>query len=411
MLRSGDSLLSLSRSTSIMLYKVDGIDQAKFRVPRQNQKSHGMDTLIRPALHVQGCWAHGFGFHFAVADQDLKKDTTTNLEVIARMSESIYQKHGGMPLTLTIIQDNCARECKNSLIIKVIGKWVIMKIHKHVWLTYPEKGHSHGTLDAVFGQATVKLGNSEFDDDEDVVKTLQGFLTDGSLEPGTDSNAVAYKLDQAAQWVEWADADFQCKCTGLVGPLAPHSFHICQRQDLSCDEVHAEKTSWPGAPPPHGGDLVVAIRSNMSDRKPFQVALMAPHQLVKRMRLGAEAQPKGIHERRPFTWSDRDKIILQAKKCFDKRAISQKTLTYLTEWCMGKRRQNSRPKEYGFLQHRWSDSSNDSEQLAPSAAIYLDPKWARKPRLITMTNDHQANEDESAEGEEDMPLQVVTDER
>ena len=104
MLRSGDSLLRLTRSTSIMLYKVDGIDQAKFRVPRQNQKSHGMDTLIRPALHVQGCWAHGFGFHFAVADQDLKKDTTTNVEVIARMSESIYRKHGGMPLTLTIIQ-------------------------------------------------------------------------------------------------------------------------------------------------------------------------------------------------------------------------------------------------------------------------------------------------------------------
>ena len=129
MLRSGSYLLRLSRSTSIMLYRIDGIDQAKFRVPRQNQKTHALDSLIRPALHVQGCWANAFGFHFAVADPDLKKDTTTNIEVIARMSESIYKKHGGLPLTLVLLQDNTCRECKNQLILKVVAKWVILEIH------------------------------------------------------------------------------------------------------------------------------------------------------------------------------------------------------------------------------------------------------------------------------------------
>ncbi len=412
MLRSGFFLLRLSRSTSAMLYRVDGIDQAKFRVPRQNQKTHAMDTLIRPALHVQGCWAHGFGFHFAVADPDLKKDTTTNVEVIARMSESIYHKHGGMPLTLIVIQDNTARECKNQKILKVVGKWVIVKIHKHVWLGYPEKGHSHGPLDAAYGQATVKLGNSEFDDDEEVVALLQGFLDNGYMELGTDTNAVAYKLDQAAKWVEWAEADLQCAISHITGPKAPHSFHLCLRQDLSCEELHAEATSWPGSPPPHGGDLVVALRSNMSDRKPFQVALLAPHQLVERLQRHAQAQPEGIHARRVFSFSDREKVVRQAKECYAKRAISKKTLDYLTEWAKGTRRQHKRPNEYGFLRQRWSENTaEDSEQLPQSAAIYQDPKWARATRPIRVSWDcDRYLQPEPVEDDGNAPLQIVTNE-
>ena len=412
MLRSGSSLLRLSRSTSIMLYRIDGIDQAKFRVPRQNQKTHALDGLIRPALHVQGCWANGFGFHFAAADPDLKKDTTTNIEVIARMSESIYCKHGGIPLTLVIIQDNTARECKNQNILKVVAKWVIMKIHKHIWLVYPEKGHSHGPLDAVYGQATVKLSNSEFDDDEDVVAHLQGFLDDGFLELGTDTNAVAYKLDQAAEWVAWAEVDLQCVCSNLTGPEAPHSFHVCLRQDLGSEDFQAEATAWPGAPPPHRGDLVVALRSNMSDRKAFQVALLAPHQLVERMQRCAQVQPKGIHLRRPFSFRDRDKVVRQAQKCYDKHAISTKTFDYLDQWCKGTLRQHKRPAEYGFLRHRWSENTAaESEKLAPSAAIYLDPKWARKPRPIRICSTYTADlQPEPVEDDGNAPLQIVTEE-
>ena len=102
-------LLSLSRSVSLMLMRVDGVDQAKFRVPRTNVKTHLTDKLIRPALHVQGCWAHGFGFHFAVSDADNRKDITTNVEAAARMLESIYKRHGALTYTLVLIQDNACR--------------------------------------------------------------------------------------------------------------------------------------------------------------------------------------------------------------------------------------------------------------------------------------------------------------
>jgi hypothetical protein len=77
---SGQLFGSLSKRLSSFVLRVDGVDQAKFRVPRVALKSHAFEKLLRPALHIQGAWCHGFGFHFAVADADSRKDTNNNIE-------------------------------------------------------------------------------------------------------------------------------------------------------------------------------------------------------------------------------------------------------------------------------------------------------------------------------------------
>ena len=83
---------------------------------------HVTDTLFRPTLHAQGCWAHGFGFHFAVADADAKNDTTTNAEVVARMYETMHKRHGALPYTSVLIQDNTCREFKHKKQLKDVRK-------------------------------------------------------------------------------------------------------------------------------------------------------------------------------------------------------------------------------------------------------------------------------------------------
>ena len=70
------------------------------------------------------------------------------------------------------------------------------------------------------------MGNTEFQDDEEVVQTLDKFLDEGSLEPGTSSNAFAYKLDEAAPWVEWAEDDMHFSCSSLTGPEAVSYTHL-----------------------------------------------------------------------------------------------------------------------------------------------------------------------------------------
>ena len=133
----GQLLNTLGRQLSHLVMRVDGLDQAKFRVPRALKKTHAFDKLIRPALHVQGAWAHGFGFHFAVADADCKKDTNNNVEVMTRMLEDILLKYGGLPKSLYLVQDNTSRECKNQKIVKFFLMLVSLNIFQSVELAFP----------------------------------------------------------------------------------------------------------------------------------------------------------------------------------------------------------------------------------------------------------------------------------
>ena len=59
MLDMGSLLNMLARQSSFWCIRVDGVDQAKFRVPRVLTNTHAFDKLIRPTLHVQGLGAKG----------------------------------------------------------------------------------------------------------------------------------------------------------------------------------------------------------------------------------------------------------------------------------------------------------------------------------------------------------------
>ena len=123
LLDSGQCMMELAMSASQICMAVDGMDQAKFRLPRVFVKTKCLDSLIRPALHVQGAWAHGFGYHLAVMDADMRHDSNNNVEVISNMLEQIYKGHKGLPMGLHLQQDNTSRECKNQKILKWPSNW------------------------------------------------------------------------------------------------------------------------------------------------------------------------------------------------------------------------------------------------------------------------------------------------
>ena len=90
-LQEGNLWLALTISTSVLTVIVDGMDQAKLRVPRLLVHSHAFERLPRPAFHVQGIWAHGAGYQLAVTDADVMKDTAANLEVLCRLLSDISE--------------------------------------------------------------------------------------------------------------------------------------------------------------------------------------------------------------------------------------------------------------------------------------------------------------------------------
>ena len=198
-LHEGHRWASTMLSASVLCIAVDGMDQAKFRVPRKLVLTHAFEKLLRPALHVQGIWAHGAGYALAVADADMKKDSAGNVEAIARMIDSLFARWQTSPLGLHLHHDNTSRECKNQKMLKFAIALVATGVFRWVTLGYLIIGHTHIGLDATYGQLTTKLSQVEFDDDMECVEYLNRFAAELGIDKHSRAHAIAYKLDEVAK--------------------------------------------------------------------------------------------------------------------------------------------------------------------------------------------------------------------
>lgn len=353
-LRFGHRFAALARSVSQCCLIADGMDQAKFRVPRVLQKTHALDKLLRPALHVQGAWCHGFGYHLAVADADMRKDTNNNVEVMARLLSQMYQSHRGLPLGLHIQQDNTSRECKNQLILRFACKLVALGVFQWVTLAYLVTGHTHENLDGSYGQLAVKIAALEFDDDRALISILLRLL--GQLGVDRDSRIAsqAYKLDEAADWAEWRD-ETDLIFSKVTGPEAPHWFRFCALRDLGGDgsaETDVPLPSLPGLPPPGPDDVVMVVKERMASPKVLQV--LRVFSAADRGRLNL-LQPRGLHPRRPDSGNAKEKVARVARELHTAGALADAAHDYLVGWAEGTRHREPRPNSYAFLRHRWQE--------------------------------------------------------
>ena len=112
-------MLTTSVASNTLCINIDGMDQSKFRVPRVGRISQPkmLQALFRPTLHVTGSWAHGHRLSLWVSDEDLRKDSTTQQEVLSRTLTDVYQRFGSLPMGCCLQQDNCYREGKNRHIV------------------------------------------------------------------------------------------------------------------------------------------------------------------------------------------------------------------------------------------------------------------------------------------------------
>ena len=340
---------------SVLLVRSDGLDQAKHKVPRVSTFSKAFTELVRPAMHVQMLWAHFHSFEFAISDPDLKKDSATHMDALSRFFSAIFDQHQCLPKHLIVILDNTSRDNKNSFMIRYFIKCKLLGIWESVYLAFPEKGHTHGPLDAVGGQAVTKCSNCTFHMAHQLVDVYQEFLDSANFEPGTFRKKV-WKHDVAADWREWAEEvplTFGC----LTGPQAPHGFRILFRKQLE-GVGDVQNTCWPDAPPPHPDDLVMAVHRYMSDEKPFQIALLVPARQVDALRRSVSVQPSGSHGRRHISLADREEMIRKTRTCFEKGGINEEARMFLTSWAQGTLRREPRPHEYSFLKHRFDQELN-----------------------------------------------------
>ena len=77
------------------------------------------------------------------------------------------------------------------MMLKFSVKLVALNCVERFTYLYPEKGHTHGPLDATFGQTCVKLSLEEVEDDMDDFDILDHFLKTSGLDAGTRAGAKA----------------------------------------------------------------------------------------------------------------------------------------------------------------------------------------------------------------------------
>ena len=372
--RDGYRWQASALSSSALTVIADGMDQAKFRVPRQLVHSHAFERLLRPALHVQGIWAHGAGYQLAVSDCDVMKDTAGNLEVLCRLLSDIYAEFGTLPLGLHLQQDNTSRECKNQKVLQFAIMLVAKRVFRWVCLSYLVTGHTHTGLDATFGQLATKLSSSEFSTDVDVVRLLGEFAKDLGVDKASQAAAKCYKLDEVAPWCDWA-SEIGVYFNNITGPDAPHYLRVCLRSDLgnAMPVPHASKAESAQEPsgavgdcPPQADDVVLVVKPRMHSLRVSQVIRVFPATL--RHRIFRRPEPEGLHPRREGGEKVKEKVARTARALCDEGVIDTAARDYLAQWAEGSRPRIPRPSSYPFLQHRWQREDELRGQSARAGA-------------------------------------------
>ena len=138
---------ALSIASSAMALAIDGMDQAKFKLPRvKGRQSKLFQRLFRPRLHVAASWVHGESISFAISDEDCKKDSSAQCELVSRAIDGVLTRAGGLPHGLAVQQDNTAREGKNQYFMSYLALLPALGAFRWVVASHLRPGHSDWTL-------------------------------------------------------------------------------------------------------------------------------------------------------------------------------------------------------------------------------------------------------------------------
>jgi hypothetical protein len=225
----------MSKASRVLHIRIDGMDQAKFRCPRNLDNSKGWEKLWRPTLHCVGVIVEGVLEAYYITDQDMKKDSNLELTVLSlaldKTLEMVLFKGISMPEHLSLTYDNTAREGKNQHMAKWMAWLVSTGCFRSVQDGNGQVGHTHNKLDQRFSVVANILAMQQ------VLQTPEDFLTviQQHVHPAGGRELLVKKLEAAWDW----QAFFAVANVALSGiaashtqPFVCHSKRFVRRQDV-----------------------------------------------------------------------------------------------------------------------------------------------------------------------------------
>jgi hypothetical protein len=146
---------------SVLCLTIDGMDQAKFRLPRNLALTKQFDKAWRPQEHCVAVLAAGLVDCFYLLQPDCGADSSMTSSLLSHtldiVQERLRERGRAMPLHLVIQVDNTARENRNQFVNKWAAWLMLRGLFRSVTFQFLPVGHTHINVDQKFSTIATKL--------------------------------------------------------------------------------------------------------------------------------------------------------------------------------------------------------------------------------------------------------------
>jgi len=327
-----------TQHSRILHLRIDGMDQAKFKCPRNLCDAKQWASLWRPTLHMVGCMVEGLLEIFFLTDQDVKKDSNMEMTCISLtldLAQQELQKRGlTMPEHLSLNWDNTAREGKNQHLAKYQAWLVSTGRFRSVQDGQGQVGHTHNKQDQRFSVvATILKGAAVLQTPEDFIDTISK-----NVNPPGNRQLVVSKLNASYDWRPFFEP-LAMSVTGIAAsvpnPDVCHSKRFILRADLDKLLPKGTEVEVPeifGKEPPDPADVFMLAKEFWSSDRLSQAPLLfLPKVVANRLAPGG-----------PVATMDRNRLSDEQLRQFRRTAAKAgeapwnlaRAEHYLNQWCL-----------------------------------------------------------------------------
>ena len=393
-------------ASSVVTVIQDGMDQAKLRLPKwgYSKLSKAATKLYRPATHLLASWIHGFRLYLYLSDEDLKKDSETQLEALCLSLQHLFDHGASLAMTLHLQQDNCPREGKNRYVLGFMLLLQVLGVFRYTVLGFLRTAHSHDDVDQVFGQVARLLMGKTCQSASQMINVLEQCIDNGQPAERSGrirgSEASVSKLDEVTAWKKIV-AQLGLSFKGLRNV---HYMRFCCRRDLGSDVLDnvQELEEYGGRWEPHADDVFLVTKKWLSDTEVTRALVAVPASMAHQIRCGHHP-PGGIANRRTIGEQVQKNLQKRVPICVRSGEVSEEGARYLLGWSRGTLPRKPRPASYTFLGHRWSQDMR-SERHEPG-------RWQQPRRVkhfdLTLAGDHVDSDSSDSDGPVNLPIALA----
>ena len=286
----------------LMKITIDGMDQAKFRCPRNLASSAEFDACFRPQLHVAGAVVHGHLEAYFIMNGDLAKDANMNCTVISRLLDLCHERlnpQHSLPRNLIVAADNTTRESKNQHFANFLGYCIATEKFESAEVQFMQTGHTHNELDQRFSSVASLLSRAPIlEDPTDFADWIRTHVV-----PPRGRCLHVEVLDATYDFQKWFHG-LEVQLAGLAAThLEPDSNHVWRFMCSSlmpsvlphdvAVEIHHE--DWKGLVP-STKDVVLLVKQYMHCAGHSQAPVLAqPHEVASKLLAGGlQVMPRNI---------------------------------------------------------------------------------------------------------------------